>query len=210
MKRIFLVTCIAFLSISTKAQTSFGVQAGANFATVKTDDDDGVKSKVGLVIGALADIDFGSSISFRPELNFIQKGFKYDEAGYEESLTLNYIELAPNFVYNITAGSGKVFFGLGPSFAFGVSGKAKSKSGNFPEEKEDIDFGSDDDQIKSFDYGFTVLGGYKLANGLFLSAGYNLGLGNLSNFDGDEFESKNRGFNIKIGYMFGNNRNSGE
>jgi len=211
MKKLIVFAFILVATATAKAQTSFGIQAGANFATLKLDsDDEDIKSKVGLVIGALADIDFGSSISFRPELNFIQKGYKIDESGYEETLSLNYIELSPNFVYNFTAGTGKVFLGLGPSFGFGVSGRIKSKDGNDPEEEEDVDFGSNDDQVKSFDYGFNLLGGYKLANGLFLSAGYNLGLGNLSNLEGDEFEAKNRGFNIKIGYMFGGNKSSAE
>ena len=208
MKKIFLIAGIIAISVSTQAQTSFGIQAGANIASQKGEEDNiSIKSdsKVGLVIGALAEIDFGSSISFRPELNFIQKGSKFDEDGYKLTQTLNYIELSPNFVYNIPAGTGYVFLGLGPSFGFGLSGKYKATETGFPEEKGDIKFGNDEvnDDFKSFDFGLNLLGGYKMSNGIFLSAGYNLGLANLALGDTDGFSVKNRGFSIKIGYMFG-------
>ncbi|MEJ7625433.1 MAG: porin family protein [Ferruginibacter sp.] len=210
MKKLLFIVAIITFSASTFAQTSFGIQAGANFASMKSDDDDDVKSKVGLIVGALAEVDFGSSISFRPELNFIQKGFKYDESGYESKLNLNYIELSPNFVYNVPAGTGKVYFGLGPSFAYGFSGKLKSKFGSDPEEEEDIELGNDEDNddLKAFDFGLNLLAGYKLPMGISLTAGYNLGLANLS-FD-DEDELKNKGFSIKIAYMFGGNKSTGE
>jgi len=206
MKKVFLIAAIVAISFGTYAQTSFGIHAGANFATMKfEDDDDDVKSKVGLVIGALAEIDFGSSISFRPELNFIQKGYKYDETNFESKLSLNYIELSPNFVYNVPAGSGKFYIGLGPSFGFGISGKYKTEILGEGEEEIDVEFGNDEDNddFKSFDYGLNILAGYKLPAGLSLTAGYNLGLGNIS-FDDDD-DVKNRGFSIKLGYMFGGN-----
>lgn len=203
MKKFILVVLMTVISAASQAQTAFGIQAGANFATQKFEDNDGIdiKSKVGLVIGALADIDFGSSISFRPELNFIQKGFKFEEDGYKLTLNLNYIELSPNFVYNTDAGMGKFFFGLGPSFGFGLSGNTKEKEDGEDEVEEDINFGDAEEEVKGFDFGLNGLVGYKMASGVFLTAGYNLGLANLSNVDDEDV--KNRGFSIKLGYMFG-------
>lgn len=208
MKKLILITTLVFALTNALAQVNFGIQLGANFASQKweSDEDNDIKSKTGLVIGALAEIPFGSSINFRPELNFIQKGFKLDETGVELTETLNYIELSPNFVYNVPAGAGNVFFGLGPSFGFAVSGKFKLKVTGEEEESGDIDFGNDEanDDLKGFDFGLNLLAGYKLAQGIFFSAGYNLGLANIS-LDEDE-SIKNKGFSVKVGYMFGNKK----
>jgi hypothetical protein len=205
MKKVFLIAAFAAVTMGATAQTRFGAQAGINMATLSTEGaSTGSKSKIGLTIGALADVPFGGSISFRPELNFIQKGSKFSILGYESTTALNYVELSPNFVYNINAGAGKVFLGLGPSFGFGISGKMKEKEPGEAEVEGDIEFGSEDNEVKAFDYGLNLLGGYELSNGLFFSAGYNLGLANLSNVEGSEV--KNRGFQIKIGFMFGGSK----
>src|SRR3954465_997912 len=100
MKKLIMIA-VTSAALSVNAQTNFGIQAGASFATMKNeyvDENVDLKTKVGFTAGVLAEIPFGSSINFRPELNFIQKGFKIDETGVEAKETLNYIELAPNFV----------------------------------------------------------------------------------------------------------------
>ncbi len=225
MKRLFFIAGFAAITASASAQTSFGVQAGVNLASMKIKADGAssgdlpdVKSKVGLMIGAVAEIDFGSNISFRPELNFVQKGGKSDFSfpgiySEESKTTLNYIELSPNFVYNVNAGTGKVFFGLGPSFGFGMSGKMEGSYTDFGEPTvnydEDVKFGSDEaeDHFKGFDFGLNILAGYKMSNGFLVTAGYNLGLADISVGDG-EGSIKNNGFQIRLGYMFGGNKAS--
>ena len=230
MKKVIFTAAFAAMGFITQAQTTFGVQAGANFATIKSEpglnsSSATTKANTGFTVGALADVDFGNSISFRPELNFIQKGgeeeFNNTTAGFtskgSQEIKLSYIQLSPNFVYNIPAGTGKFFIGLGPEFSFGVGGKIETKSeisGNgFPtttiETNQDVKFDGEvnnssnasDFNLKSFDFGVNFLGGYKLAGGFFVSTGYTLGLSNISVDPNTSI--KNSGFNVKLGYMFG-------
>lgn len=225
MKKLILSLTVIAAAVSANAQTTFGVQAGANFASYKakygTFEEKG-KSKVGFIIGAVADVDFGNSISFRPELNFIQKGGKVEDTETNAGVTytdnteatLSYIQLAPNFVYNIAAGTGKVFIGVGPEFAFGIGGKVKYTSSAIgagvnetDSESQNVKFdgkkdATDDDlHLKGFDLGASAIAGYKLSNGAFISVGYTVGLQNISPEDNSSY--KNNGFNVKIGFMFG-------
>jgi hypothetical protein len=165
-------------------------------------------------VGALAQIPVSSSINFRPELNFIQKGFKLslpDNSGgfsysNESDATMNYLELPLNFVYNLPAGANHVFLGAGPSIGYGLSGKSKSKESGtgIPtvEEKNDINFGGDEneDDFKPLDLGANILGGYQMTNGLFFKVGYTFGLSNISHDPDASY--KNKGLSFSIGYLF--------
>jgi hypothetical protein len=239
MKKIILSVAVIAVALGSNAQVSFGGHVGANFASGKFTDNSStpstsqtLKTKVGLTIGAVAEIEFGGGLSFRPELNFIQKGGKSSESqttttpfgnitnASTGTTSLGYLELAPNFVYNFEAGSGKVFVGAGPDIAFGMGGKDKftstttstitgvpstSTSGEnkvkFDGKKDATDNNS---HLKALDFGINVLAGYKLSNGAFISAGYTIGLSNISPYDKTTY--KNSGFNIKLGYMFGGSK----
>jgi hypothetical protein len=142
MKKVTCIAALVFAVMSSNAQTGFGFQVGGNLANVESEytsggatvkDDN--KSKFGFLIGAVAEIPLTTSIYFRPELNFIQKGAKLSQNSTETSggatftsvatgeQTLNFIELPLNFVYMAPAGAGHFFIGAGPSIGFGISGK---------------------------------------------------------------------------------------
>ena len=224
MKKLMLSAAIAVAVMNANAQTKskttpvnkIGLHAGTTFSNykVKTNNAENTSDfKFGATVGAIADIDFGNSVSFRPELNFIQKGgeLKYmplANVNVQEELTLNYIQLSPNFVYNFGAGTGNFFIGAGPELSFGLGGKRKveTKSGTTTvNSKTDVKFDSDNSSngvlhLKTVDYGANALLGYKFNNGVQLTTGYTIGLNNLSNDNGSDF--KTRGFNIKLGYLF--------
>jgi len=223
--KAFLLSVFSLLMICNLSvgQASFGIQAGANFANVKMEYEDvGItieqenKTKVGLIIGAVAEIPLGSSLSFRPELNFIQKGYKFDEnfsgINYTEKATMNYIEVPLNITYNLNAGTGRFFFGLGPTVGFGLSGKYEVTESGEPDEESDIKFDGDEDatdddlHLKAIDFGGNILAGYKLPNGLFFTAGYGMGFSGLH--PDSDVDFKNKGFSLKIGYMFGSGKGS--
>ncbi len=237
MKKLMLSLAVVAMAFGANAQISFGGLAGANFASTKTtftgtpSSSQTYKDKVGLTIGAIAEIGLGNGLSLRPELNFIQKGGKISKyetinvfgatlsTNYTESIALGYLELAPNLVYNLKAGSGKFFVGVGPDLAFGLGGKYKfnslitstaagsssisdyeNKKIKFDGKKAtDLAEADDDYHLKALDFGINVLAGYKMRDGAFISAGYTTGL---SNFDpNDQQTAKNSGFNIKIGFL---------
>lgn len=229
MKRLILISALALPGFMANAQTAFGVHAGANFATVKSEvgnETNTSDTRTGFTIGVVGDADFGSSVSFRPELNFIQKGGKEESTSVNGGFTtrstndlmLNYIQLSPNFVYNIPAGSGKFFLGLGPEFSLGIGGKNKftttTTGGSTTittEGKTDVKFDGDETpadnkfHLKSFDFGGNLLAGYTMRNGFLVSAGYTLGFANILPDNNSDNTFKNRGFNVKVGFMFSGN-----
>ena len=185
-----LTGCLSFANVTAKAS---GISVSA-------------KMKPGFTGGLFINCPLSTNFSFQPALNFVQKGSKSSDETYEDKLTYNYLELPLNFVYN-TSG---FFIGAGPSIASGLSGKEKYEDKQDPSYSGNtkVEFGSDDDQVKRFEFGANFLTGYKTAGGFLVSANYNLGLTNILNgtsdgsglFDGGTI--KNKYFAIKIGYVF--------
>lgn len=228
MKKLILSAAVIIAAIGANAQNKIGLQAGGAFSTFNQEfgnKEEKSDSKFGFTIGALADVDFGNSVSFRPELNFIQKGgelktstnFTGGSVKSQDEVTLSYIQLSPNFVYNFAAGTGKFFIGVGPEVALGIGGKYKSEDvttiGNTvttTNGKADVRFdgkknANDADlHFKRIDLGANAILGYTLSNGAFISAGYTAGIKNISPDDNTSW--KNSGFNVKIGYLFGGSK----
>ena len=224
MKKILLMTAIAVFSISSYAQLQFGGQIGANLGLGHATDQyvdpiyGGINvandPKVGFLIGVLGEVGFGK-LAFRPELNFVQKGSKSGYNGLGSSadkLTLNYIEVPLNVVYNIKLSKlGKVFFGLGPAIGIGLSGKDKyidvDDNGNAITVKEDIKFDGDknstDNKLhyKRTDIGANILAGFQLPMGVFAKLGFTYGFSNIDPYT--DYKYKNRCFNICVGYIIG-------
>ncbi|HEX6849438.1 MAG TPA: porin family protein [Chitinophagaceae bacterium] len=209
MKKLLLfVTATMTLHVALLAQnTRFGFTAGTSIANYKYEYA-GIKisgdAKVGISAGILVDIPVGGQFSIQPALNFLQKGSTYEDLGEKAITNVNCLEIPVNILYNASSGSGSFFVGAGPSFAFNMSGKEKYDDGT-GEIEEDLSFGSDqdNDDMKSLDAGANFLAGYRLANGLFFSAGYNVGLSNLSLFPDDDESIKSNYFSFKIGFMLG-------
>ncbi len=225
MKKLILSAAVIIAAIGANAQNKIGLQAGGAFSTYNVEfgnDENKSDSKFGFTVGAVADVDFGNSVSFRPELNFIQKGgelkttqnFTGGNSKFQNELTLSYIQLSPNFVYNFAAGTGKFFVGVGPEVALGIGGKSKTETvttiGNTvttTNGSSDVRFDGEanltdnDDHFKRIDLGANAILGYTMSNGGFISAGYTAGIKNISPYDNTSF--KNSGFNVKIGYLFG-------
>ncbi|HLP37268.1 porin family protein [Lacibacter sp.] len=209
MKKNFLLLVILVSSFSfAQAQsTRFGFTAGATLATQKIKVESvSIKSdgKIGFTAGVFADIALSEKFAFQPGLNFTQKGGKFDGGEFAEddvTMTLNYLELPLNVLYKAPAGNGKFFFGLGPSIAFGLSGKAKSGG-----ESEDINFGSDEneDAYKPLDFGGNIVAGYELSSGLLFSVNFNTTLNNINTTS--DATVRNTYFGLRIGYLLGGNK----
>lgn len=207
MKKVVLsLVLLTSVVLSVSAQSRFGIQAGIAVANMKMEEDGTeteMDSKIGMTIGVTTDITLSDNFSFRPSINWTQKGaqMEYDLGGTTLKLknTLNYVELPLNFVYNATAGAGKFFIGAGPAISYGISGQSKAEADG-QEEKTDINFGDADDEIKAFEFGGNVLAGYQFANGFNIGVNYNMGFSNLSNADNSEL--KNSYFGFRIGYLF--------
>ena len=208
MKKLLLVACLFFATkFFAIAQSSrFGFTAGtsiANYNFKYGGTNISGDPKTGFTVGLLADIPTSANFSIQPALNFVQKGTQSEEMGEKLSTSVNCLEIPVNFFYRTAGKAGSFFVGTGPSFAFNISGKSKYDDGTTIEE-DDIKFGSDkdNDDMKILDEGINFLAGYEFSNGLFLSAGSNLGFKNLSLYSDDDESIKSKYFNIKIGFMF--------
>lgn len=214
MKKIFfsLVVLISITSIAD-AQITFAVSAGmanANtFVKAGSGKVEGLGAKNGFTGGVSATIPIGKQFSFQPAVNFVQKGFKNEE--FKTSLTLNYIEVPLNFVFNTHNQDydGKktddFFFGIGPYVAFSTTGqfKYKTDSGTVTEK---VNFGnnSSKDEMKRIDAGANVVIGCMFFNNVFFSINYNIGLSDLSADKGLRY--RNNYLGVKLGYSFGNKK----
>ena len=241
-KSILLIAVIAITTLSANAQIGFGAQVGGNLAILKSeytppggpDEDEKSKTRFGFLVGVVANIPFSSAISFRPELNFIQKGGKFSSSEtiygvtsvYKEDIALNFIELPLNIVFSIPAGPGRFCVGAGPNISFGISGKDKwsgtTSGGGFPTQSSsdsykikfdgkksaDLPQNDNDYHLKALDFGANALVGYKMNMGLFFNAGYTFGISNLN--PNPDYSLKTSGITFKIGYMFGGNGNDTE
>ncbi|MEO6669274.1 MAG: outer membrane beta-barrel protein [Ferruginibacter sp.] len=228
MKRIFLMAAMmTAVSIQSFAQPSFGLQVGGNLASTRLETESGsgnsttkvnTDPRFGFLAGIVTEIPFGP-VSFRPEVNYVQKGFKYNDEGSffgattttDNKALLSYIEIPLNVTFNVPAVGSHLFFGLGPTVAWGIGGKYEARStlgGLSGENQADIKFDGDDDandddiHLKSFEFSGNILAGYKMDNGFTINVGYTLGFSDI--LPGNDNSSwKNSGLTLKVGYMFG-------
>lgn len=199
-------------SVTASAQTNFGITAGATFASMNAspkDDANNYNYKTGFTAGVFASVPITSHFRFEPALNFTQKGVvneyegSYPYENMKDKITLNYLEVPLNFNYSIKPNQG-FYIGAGPSFGMGLSGKDKWEADG-DSGSDNIKFGSsDDDDLKSFEIGANFQAGYKMTNGLIVSAGYNMGFNDILNWDDSygEASMKNNYFSFKLGWTF--------
>lgn len=129
---------------------------------------------------------------------------------------LYYIKLPVHALYYLPTKKYKVFFGVGPYIAMGVAGHYSAFENSLYNGVHTtatingtVSFGHEDDQrqtysnityIKNPDYGVSLLAGINLRHNLKLSAGYDIGVANLST---DYFtSSRNNVFDLSVGYTF--------
>ena len=219
MKKLLYLLGIILLPFCAFSQVKFGVQGG--FALSKTDmnnllNDVKIDYKLGPLAGVMVGMNLGeSNFSLMQEINYVFKGAKISGTDNSQgtpipvngSHTTRYIEFPFNILYYLPSGNGHFFFGGGPYAAIGVGGKNKLtyELATAPEVEDiSVEFGSETDQLKKFDYGVHGLIGYKLGYGSYIKAFYSHGLANLSNIESLEYA--NRYFGLSFGYFFGSGR----
>jgi len=165
-------------------------------------------SKTGYTFGMVVDFPGKkklSKFSMQPGLHYVTKGMisnlTTNGVNSELKVNVNYIELAANFLYNMTNQSGGDFFvGTGPTLSTGLVGAKTIYNGS----PHDIIFGhTEGADMRRWDYGWNFLAGYRLKNGVFISANYTLGLKNLLP-EGRNGQLKNNAIGVKVGILMNN------
>ena len=137
-RKITLGIAAWVMMLNVNAQISVGAKIGANFADTRVD---GLLGNLapeqttftGFTAGVMAEIPMINALSFRPELNYIQKGFtvsqSFDvdligidmEVGAKARTRINYIELPLLLKYSIGSDAAKVYAIAGPSIAYAAN-----------------------------------------------------------------------------------------
>lgn len=187
MKKMLSVCSVILLfSLFANAQhTSFGLKAGINASSVDIEGGEDYDSKVGIHVGGLAHIHITRHFAFQPELVYSMQGGKDGD----NKLKLNYLNI-PLLAQYMTLDGFR--FQTGPQIGFLTS--AKTESGDV-----EVDI---KDQLESVDFSWTFGAGYLFpgTSGIGVDVRYNLGLSNIS--EDDDFEAKNRVFQIGVFYQF--------
>jgi len=201
--QVLFVTC-TLSSFAQKPKPVFSISAGISNAMYFTDDDYGEDNSSDIMVGPMAGvtyrIPFSKGWAVQPGLFYVQKGGVEDLSGYGESVkfktSLNYLEMPLDIYYSKR---NRFFFGFGPSFGLGLSGKMKAEG-----ESEKISFGSgEENDLKSFEVGIDLLGGFQFKNNLFIAVNINTGLNNLAT--DDTYKYMNGYMGIRLGYVFAGN-----
>lgn len=219
MTKTRLLLLIILLPLCAISQVKIGVQGG--FSLSKTEMNTNFSDlKLNYLLGPMAGIMLGmnlgeSNFSLMQEINYVFKGAKINGTDNSQGIavpvngrhTTRYIEFPLNLLYYLNAGNGHFFIGGGPYAAMGIGGKNKLtyQLETAPEvEDVTVEFGTENNQIKGFDYGVQGQVGYKLGYGSYLRAFYSYGLANLSNIEGNNYS--NRYFGLSFGYFFGSGK----
>ncbi len=211
------------MMLNVHAQISVGAKIGTNFADTRLD---GLLGNLapeqttftGFTAGVMAEIPMINALSFRPELNYIQKGFtvsqSFDvdligidmEVGAKARTRINYVEMPLLLKYSIGSNVAKVYAIAGPSIAYAANAELTPVATfivdfNLPS----IPINLDNNIYNRWEIsGVLGAGGeVKAGNGkVFADARYNLGFTNMLNNPIVDLRIKNQGFNVSAGYAY--------
>ena len=209
MKKIVLVLVLCSFTGAMFAQgINWGITAGLNASSINMQDKGGysIGYKAGFQAGVVMDWGITKDFSIIPELDFAQKGTKLTSDGISTNITLNYLTLPINAAYKFDLGTDqKLMIFAGPYLGYGLStsgdiyalngGDAYIYHISGPVAK----FGSDDTNLKPFDFGVNVGVGYQYTH-VFFKVQYNIGLANMSRVVDNSWKNSNLG--VTVGYMF--------
>lgn len=204
MKKLLFVTLIMLVavSLSSLAQTKFGLKAGVNITNLGGDADD-YDARIAPYFGGFASFAISEKLSFQPELLYSMKGAKSSyteeeegiELKVEETLKLTYLDIPLMFKYNV---GGRLNLQAGPQVSLLLSAKNKYEG-----KAMGISFSTEEDLkdgFKGLDFGLGFGLGYDFG-AIGIDAKYNLGLSNIADSEGD-FKVTNNVIQIGVSYKF--------
>lgn len=221
----FFAACMMIVLLAGQgvSQISIGGKAGINFADTRVE---GLLNNLvptqqtytGFTAGIVAEVPVSGRLTFRPELNYIQKGFIISEAvnvnvlgidvpvGAKAKTRVNYVEAPLMLKYNFgTASSGFYVMG-GPTVAYAANAHLRPVASviidiNLPRTNINLS----DNIYQRWEVSGTMGAGAQTTAGngtLFADVRYNLGLTNMLNNPIVDVRIKNQGFNISAGYLY--------
>lgn len=161
-------------------------------------------SRLGIVAGVGMTRQIGSTVSFAPELLYVQKGFEIEDDGVSAGLKISYVELPLLLRATFGGGSVQPYVTGGPVVAFKASCSVNAESEEVDISTDCDEFASEGDgdaEFKSIDYGVMIGGG--IQHGRFTaSIRYDLGLAGILSDDAEDTTTKNRALLFLLGVEF--------
>jgi Outer membrane protein beta-barrel domain len=223
LKNLPLFILALFSIVTLEAQVSVGVKVGANFADTRVN---GLIENLtpeqttftGFTAGVVAELPVLGNLTFRPELNFIQKGFTTAQSfdvellgidmpiGAKARTRINYIELPLLLKYNIGNETAKAYVIAGPNISYAANAELRPVATllvDFNLPSVNIDMSNDIYQRWELSGTLGAGGEVKAGNGkIFADARYNLGFTNMLNNPIVDLRIKNQGVNLSAGYAY--------
>ncbi|HEX5150734.1 MAG TPA: porin family protein [Parafilimonas sp.] len=194
------------MSTTNKATNSYSTTGDSSRDRTVT-----VKSQVSFFGGVVASMPVGKNIIFKPQLQYIVKGWRVDHDylnrdDWHTKLVSQWIEMQMNFLYAVPAKNGRFFFGLGPQVSCALSAMLHDSRPGMDKkiEFEKGEMGDNNPQANRFDVGMNLIGEYEFRKGFFISLNYSRGFIDFRNdLDTDiNPQNKNIVVSLGIGYMF--------
>jgi len=207
----------------SNAQVSVGVKIGANIADVRSsgvinDLLPNTNSYTGFTVGAIAEIPISNSFSFRPELNYTQKGFSTGLAtgfsviginlpiGVRANTRINYVETPLLIKYSIGNENAKFYAIAGPTISYAANAHLRPIASliidiNLP--RVNIDLSNDLYNRIEVSATLGASGEIKAGHGkLFADVRYNYGLTNMLSNPLINLTLQNTGVALTAGYAY--------
>lgn len=221
MKKNLILIIFILVSVNAWAQKiNFGIKASYTSAKLNesyNNQSDNSSCLNNIDLGVFAECKYGN-VTFQPGIIYALKGGDggYDGfanmAGYSETfndVSIYYLEIPLNLLYNFHLKPGKIFVGAGPyagialsaknhlyTYVYDSDGNAVSQSNS----SNPILLGKGPDELKRLDYGINVMAGFRITKGWEISLGTSWGFANLANVPG--LNINNQVKRISIGYFF--------
>ena len=195
MKKLLLLVAVVAISFTVNAQeTSFGVKAGLNLASLSGDNiSDDIEKRTGFHFGLTYEYEFSDVISLQSELMYSTQGAKMK--GVDSTLELDYLNAPILLKFYVVEG---LSLEAGPQLGFNISAQEVTNG-----ESEDVE------DLNTFDLGGAFGLGFKFDNGLSIGARYVVGFSNIISEE-DEFNPagddenaiKNNVIQFSLGFNF--------
>ena len=224
IKKFSLSAFIAsFVIFHINAQIYIGGKIGTNLADTRVN---GLAENfipeqtiyTGFTAGVMAEITITDAFSFRPELNYIQKGFIMNKdvdanllglnlpVGAKAKTRVNYLEVPVLLEYKMGNQLAKAYFLAGPSFGYAMNARLNPVATviidvNLPRVNIDLS----NDIYQRIEVSGVVGAGGEVAAGngkLFADARYQMGFTNMLSNPILDVKIKNQGFNFSAGYAY--------
>jgi hypothetical protein len=230
-KIIFFLFQLTFVGSLHAQSFNFGISGGVNVSGVYGEQNTATyfSNLTGFDTGAFADYNW-KNFTVEPGLYFTTKGYNSNthlvtfspEGANPETIntfnatgkiTLNYLELPLNLLYNFRLPFGKLFIGGGAFLDYALSGQSRgttseeSQPGTTTTENSsgNTSFGSGPDEFKKTYLGFDGTAGVRFKNHFLIAFKLQGSFGNIINNNSQasaQSSFKSAGYSVSAGYMF--------